>query len=164
METPLRLLFQTTPHDLFKLWADLRVHFAEIRRLFFQDCVHHLDCRLSTEGPPAAQHLIQNHAEAEDVRAMIRLLPAYLLWRHVTYSPHHRARIGDLFLCGRLTVHATYLRRLQFGQAEVDDFDAPVSSDEEIPRLEVTMHDSLLVSGGEPPDDLLSVVQRLAHW
>src|SRR5262245_65154035 len=93
---------------------------------------------------------------------MVRLLPAHLFRRHITDRPHHRARIGDLLLRRRLTVRAIKLRRLQFRQAEVENLDPPISCDEEVPRLEVTMDDASLVRGGESGGDLLRVLDRAA--
>ena len=46
------------------------------------------------EGPAAGEHFVENRAEREDVRPVVRRLTAHLLGRHVAGGPHHRTRRG----------------------------------------------------------------------
>ncbi len=94
---------------------------------------------------------------------MIRLLPAHLLRRHITNRPHQHAGIGESFLRGRVGVNYAGLRRAQFCQSEVENLHAPVFSDKQILRLQVTMHDAFLVCGGESRSDLLCALKRSAR-
>jgi hypothetical protein len=53
--------------------------------------------------------------------------------------------------------HASIAERCglrQLGEAEVEDLGPTVFGDEDVVRLEVAMHDSLVVGGGEAASDL----------
>src|SRR5262249_15785108 len=61
------------------------------------------------------------------------------------------------------SVHGAYLRRLEFRQAEVENLDAAILRDEQVLRLQITMHDAFGMGGGQPVGNLLSVVNNNAH-
>jgi len=44
-----------------------------------QDCVHRVDAGIAPERRTAGQHFVQQHAEAEDIAAVIDLAAARLL-------------------------------------------------------------------------------------
>src|SRR6185503_12816209 len=54
-------------------------------------------------------------------------------------------------------------RRLQFGQPEVENLDAPVPGKEKILRLQIPMDDASLVGGGQTAGDLLRVIEAAAY-
>src|SRR5262249_1459507 len=162
MKSVFRLLLQTTPYDLFQPRRDCHAQFANLWRVFLQDGVHHLDGRIAAKGAPSGEHFVKDHPEREDVRAVIRLLSAHLLRRHVTDCPHYDARIGDPFLRGRVLVYAAVLLRVEFGKTEIQDLHPPIVRDEQVLRLQVTMDDAFGVSGGQPLGDLPSAIHRLS--
>src|SRR5262249_42316282 len=153
---------QTPPHDHFQLRTDLIFRLRELRRLFLQDRVHHLDGRIAVKGALPGEHFVKDHAEREDVRAMIRLLSSHLLWRHVTDRTHNHARIGDPFLCRRVLVYAELLRA-EFSQTEIEDLHPPVVHDEQVLRLQVTMDDAFGMRGGQSLGDLPRVIDSLSR-
>ena len=53
---------------------------------------HRVSGGLSRERALAGQHLVEHGAEGEHVGALIDLLSAYLLWRHVAEVPEDHAR------------------------------------------------------------------------
>ncbi len=86
-----------------------------------------------------------------------------LFGRHVADCAHDYARVcvhatGRRFRTGLSSV----ARRHELCQTEIQNLHAPVTSDEQILRLQVTMHDSLLVRCGESVRDLQREVQRFA--
>jgi hypothetical protein len=58
-------------------------------RLRAQDGRHHVGRRLAGERPAAGQHLVEHHAEREDVGPVIRGHAAHLLGRHVAERAEH---------------------------------------------------------------------------
>ena len=67
----------TLQTDLFRQFFRLLVHDpVEKRRLVF-----------ATEGEPAGKHLVEDHAEREDIGAAVGLQPLGLLRRHVRSGP-----------------------------------------------------------------------------
>src|SRR5262249_49408965 len=138
-------------------------HFAQLWRLFLQDRVHHLDGRITAKGPPPGDHFVEDHAEREDVRAMIRILAAHLLRRHVTDRAHNHPRIGDPFLRGRVLVYAAKLLRVEFGKTEIEDLHPPIVRDEQVLRLQITMDDAFGMSGGQSLGDLPRVINGLSR-
>ncbi len=45
---------------------------CELRRLLLKDRVHRFDRRVAPEGPAPGQQLVEDRAEGEDVRAVVR--------------------------------------------------------------------------------------------
>src|SRR5262245_47038977 len=162
MKSVFRLLLQTTPQDLFQPRRDFHAQFAQLWRLFLYDRVQHLDGRITTIGAPAGDHFVKDHAEREDVRAMISLLSSYLLRRHVTDRAHDHARIGEAFLGRRVLVYAAKLLRSEFRQTEIEDLHPPVVRDKQVFRLEVAMDDAFGMRGGQPFGNLPRVINRLS--
>ena len=63
-----RPLVEAAAHGFVERRRNPRV-LVELRDVFFfQDRVHQLNSRVTVEGLPARQHLVEDHAEAEDVR------------------------------------------------------------------------------------------------
>src|SRR5262245_44289373 len=163
MKSVFRLLLQTTPQDLFQPRRDFHTQFAQIWRLFLQDRVHHFDGRIAMEGALSGEHFVKDHTEGEDVRAMIRLLSAHLLRRHVTDRTHDHARIGDMFLGRRVLVYVAKLLRVEFSKTEIEDLHPPVVRDEQVLRLQVTMDYAFEVSGGQPLGDMPRIINSLSR-
>ncbi len=116
-----------------------------------QDCITRLRGRFAIERPRAAQHLLRDRTEGEDVAARIGRLPAHLLRRHICGSPHHLARVGAQ------PIHAFG----QFGDTEVEDLQSALHGDEQVLRLEVAVDDALGVGRSKPRGELQSQIQCL---
>jgi hypothetical protein len=133
------------------------------------DRAHRLHGRLPAEGASRGKQLVEDCAEGEDVRSVIGRLCPRLLGGHVARGPQDdpRLRVGGRSHDVGEEVRPPFRSRLgphELGQPEVEDLDPPVPGHEHVFRLEVAVHDSLLVGGGEPVGDLDRVVHRLAHW
>ncbi len=151
------VLAQAAPHQLL----DRRRHLALRRHrggLLGENGDHRLDRRGAGEGPAAGEHLVDHGAEGEEIRAVIHLLALDLLRRHVADRAHdrprHRRAAGE---------RAVLASRGLLGEAEVQDLHPPVVRQEEVGRLEVAVHDPLVVGGGETRGQLPRGVQALAQ-
>src|SRR4030095_5001049 len=152
---------QAVPHQAFERRRKILIRRCQIWRPVFQDRVHRLDRRLAFERPLASEHLIKDRAQREEVRAMVCVLSSYLLGRHVTDRPHDYPALS-LRPNGRRVSSVTYEqgRMRQLGETKVENLDAPVSSDKEILRLQIAMHNSLFVRGSQSARGLQGIVQR----
>ena len=63
-------------------------------RFGMQDSGGHRHVGLGLEGPRSGQHLVQHHAEGEDIRFRSGRLPFQLLRRHIGNGSNHRAERG----------------------------------------------------------------------
>ena len=154
LEALVRALLQAMPHDR----VQPRRQFG-IGRIVMEDRAHQVCCGGAFERAAAGEHLVEDRAEGEDVGAVIDVLRAHLLGRHVRDGAHHRAGRGGHLLRRRVGIA---VRRGELGQTEVEDLDSSVFADEKVLRLEVAMDDALLVRGRESVRDLDGVVEHLA--
>ena len=163
VEALLGILLEAVPHDAVEARRDVLVGRREVRRVLPQDGRHRLRRRLAVEGARARDHLVENGAEREDVRARIGLLSLDLLGRHVAERAEHDAGLGAVR--GRQVRlrpgRAVGLRQL--GEAEVEDLDPAVVGHEQVLGLQVPVNDPLLVRRRQPAGDLDRVVGGLAH-
>ena len=163
MKTRLGLLLYAAAHQPVDLSRNARMCLAHLGRFVLEDRVHHFDRRLAGERTRAGQHLAQDHAEAEDVGAMVRLFPANLFGRHVADRPHHDPG-GGQGLSG-LQFRTCGVRALdpQLGETKVEDLQPTVRCHEDVVGLEVAVDDAAVVRRGETLRDLLGVVEGLAN-
>jgi hypothetical protein len=146
------LLLQAMPYDLLELWRYLRNRW----RVLLKNRIHRLDARIAQKRPPARQHLVQNRPQRENVRPMIGRLPLHLLRRHVGRRSKNHSGSGlglDLILLLRPWLH-------QPGQPEVENLHAAVSSDEDVLRLEIPVHDTFIMGGSQALGDLAGIFDR----
>jgi len=129
------------------------------RRILGEDRVHGFDGAVAAERPRPGKHLVEHHAEREDVRAVIGGGAAHLLRRHVAGRPEHHAsgrveprRGGG----GGVGVRPGGQSR----QSEVEYFHAAVAGDEDVLGLDVAMDHALFVRGRERAHDLRADVDR----
>ena len=126
-----RLFLQATAHDTAER---RRNRGRQLGRLFLQDGVHHLDRRFAGKGPLAAEHLIEHHAEAEQVRAMVGGFAPYLLRRHVASRAQHHTFIRQIG-SGRIRRRVPLL-----GQPEIQDLHVAAARDHDVVRLQIAVH------------------------
>ena len=127
------------------------VHAAWRRRHEVHDLVHERGDVLAVERRRAAQHLVDDHAEGEDVRAVIGALADDLLGRHVLRRAEQHSGLGEV--AG--AAHA--------GDAEIGDLHRPVGDHHDVRGLDVTVDHAALVRVGEAFGDLRGNGERLRH-
>ncbi len=111
--------------------------------------------RRPVEGALAGEHLVEDDAERELVRAEIHRLAARLLRRHVAGGPHDRALASLLLRDGPVAaVGAVLLPLVDLGEAEVQDLGQAVAGDHHVLGLEVAVHDARLVRPRESVGEL----------
>ena len=113
----------------------------------------------------AGKHLVYYHAERPDVRALVHLLPARLLRRHVSRRPQDYARDRG--------AHRERGRRRQVGprwfireclrQPEVEHLDPAFRSQLDVRRLEIAVDHAFLVRIFQRVDELLDNRQSFAR-
>ena len=91
---------------------------------------------VAAERAGAGQHLVEDGAQAEHVRARVERTPLRLFGRHVCGGARHDALAR---------VRHVRLRRHDLRQAEVEHLGAAVARDEDVGRLEIAMEDALLM-------------------
>ena len=96
----------------------------------------HADLReaLAREGQGAGHHVVEERAQAEDVRARVQLLPAHLLGRHVQHRADQHAVLGDAGLVPRA------------GDAEVEQLEEAVVLEQHVARLQVPVDQSWTIA------------------
>jgi hypothetical protein len=106
--------------------------------------------------PSAGQHFHEHHAERPDVGAFVRGGPARLFRRHVggcaeNHSVRgHRRRARNRRGVGERSGGRRRRPRIQgFGETEIEHLDRAVGADLDVRRLQIAMHDALLVRGFE---------------
>ena len=162
LETVLWFFFQAMADDLFAGGRDALPRQSHFRRFLFKNRRHGVYLGLAGEGAFARQHLIQDCAKTEDVTAVIHRFTAKLLGRHVGYCAQDRARPG----LGRHGSEGPLFHDFRHGElrdAEIENLHPAVSGDEQVFRLQITMHDSLLVRGYQALCDLNTVVGHLTQ-
>lgn len=140
-----RLLLDAVPHNPFQRGCGREVPAGEVRWLLIQNGGHGLGASVALESTLAAEHFVQDAAEAKDIAAIVRGFAPYLLGRHVADGPQDltsvRFRHRDAIY--RLSDN---LRPAQLRQAEIQNFKSPVARYEDVLWLKVTMNNTLFVS------------------
>ena len=97
---------------------------------------------VALERRAAAEHLVEDDAEAVDVGARVDRLALDLLGREVLGRADHEARLGEVGALGRL------------GDAEVGDLHPAVAGEQHVGRLDVAVDEPGPVGGVERLGDL----------
>src|SRR6185436_2023794 len=100
------------------------------------------------------EHLVEHAAERPNVGALIDGLASRLFWAHVGSRAEHNAVAcvtdGDRGRLAKIRARFTAF----FRQSEVEDLDDAVRRDLDIRRLEIPVHDAMLVRDLEGLGDL----------
>ena len=135
-------------------------------RLALQDLGERVRHGGAHERAAAGEHLVQHAAEGPDVRSLVDGAALRLLRRHVGGGSQDHAR-------ERAPVHQRRRARelgagirgrvlgVRLGEAEVEHLDLPVRRELDVGRLQVPVHDALLVGLRERVRDLRGDPERL---
>ena len=100
---------------------------------------------------------IENHSQAPDVGSLIYIETASLFRRHVVSRAQNFAGICLHHLhrrCFRIAPEAPIFG--EFSETEVEHFDVAISTDHDVVRLNITVHNAGGVCGGKTRGDLRS--------
>ena len=106
------------------------------------------------------EHLVEEHAEREQIGAGVEIAAARLFGRHVVERAHDDAVLG-LDELRRSSLEAAERRAHQLGEPEVQDLHVAVGADHHVLGLEVAMDDAGVVRGRDRLRDLDGDVERL---
>ena len=120
----------------------------EVRRILLEDSRHGLSGGLALERAAAGQHLVEDDAEREQVRAAVNGLTTDLFGCHVADRAEHSSwicaddRLGRVALAHRL------------GQTEIQNLHLPVTREKQVLGLQIAVDDTFAVRGREATRDL----------
>src|SRR5262249_42817390 len=108
------------------------------------------------EGAVPGEHLEQHAAERPDVRSRVRWQARRLLGTHVSDRAHNQTRVRLVECEGRqlADIGPRSIANGCLGQPEVEDLYRSVARKFDIGRLQVAMHDALLMRRGYGVGDL----------
>ena len=130
-------------------------------RIVFQHRAHAVRVGASRERALARNHFVQDATQAENVGARIDRIAAHLFRRHVRRRAQYNAGCRD-HGHGRVVGSGNCGRR-ELGQAEVQDLDPALISDEQVLRFDVAMRDAAAVRRRQSQSNLPPVVHRLPY-
>ena len=147
----LERLRQRLGDDVVEQLGHVGIEHARRRRDDVRDLVHQCAHAVAGERRRAGQHLVEHHAEREDVRLVRRASPQRLLRRHVLRRTEHGAGLRQL------------LRGAHARDAEVGDLHSAVVEHHDVRRLDVAVHDAARVGVGQAVGHLRGDRHRLRH-
>ena len=115
------------------------------------------------EQPLAGEHFVEHHAEGPDVGAFVYRLAFGLLGRHVGGGAEDHAGLGRGSGDGGRVIRLNHGRSAQLGEPEIQNLYRSFGRDLHVSRLQVAMHDSLLVRGFERIGDLPRDIDRFVE-
>ena len=158
-----RILFEAVLNDLVQRGRQHRADRDERRGLAVQYGADDVGRARARERALAAEHLVQNRAEREDIAAVIDGTAANLFRRHIADGADDEPRNGvDLSRREERVRRSSGDRLDELREAEVENLHAPIEGDEQILGLEIAVHDAGVVGDGEAVRDLNREVDRLA--
>ncbi len=101
-------------------------------RILVQDAVDDRGDRVPLERPRAGQELVQHDAQREEIAASVEVAPLDLLRGHVGRRPEQDTGLGEV-------------RRRVLGEAEVGHLQGAVFQHHQVRRLDVAVHDVILM-------------------
>src|SRR5947208_92570 len=98
----------------------------------------------------AGYHFVKHHAETPDISALINVLSGRLLRRHVTNGPQYSPKIGLHQQQRFVSRHGCWQFLLgELCNPKVEHLYVSVRPEHDVFRLDVTVHNSRLMSGSE---------------
>src|SRR5438876_1105139 len=98
----------------------------------------------------AGYHFVKHHAETPDISALINMLSARLLRRHVTNGPQYSPKVGLHQQQRFVSRHGCWQFLLgELCNPKVEHLYVSVRPEHDVFRLDVTVHNPGLMSGGE---------------
>ena len=166
VETFLGTLLEAVVNDQLDSGRDGPARAFHLRRLVAQDRGESVSRTVAGEGAPGREHLVQHHAEAEDVGAHVHGLAADLLGAHVAERAEDHPVIGPVAGGKRRGRRERLRARARcvhlFREAEVEDLEAAFLRDPEVLGLQVAMDNTFLVGRREALGHLDRELRRLA--
>ena len=124
------------------------IHFARERRDALDDIAKNAADVRRGKRLHSGQHLVQNHADGEDVRSLRHVGAFHLFGRHVIRRAEHRSDRGE--------------RRVDWPcDAEVGDLRLSFGRQQDVRRLDVAMHDAFRVRVRQPAEDVFADAKRI---
>jgi hypothetical protein len=122
-----------------------RVDLAQGACGLVDDRVQHLDRVASLEGRRPRRHLVEEHAQAEDVRPVVHhRRPRRLLGARVAHRAVGHSDLGHRVVeAGRRRLPVFTGKGLHLGQPEVQHLGLALGGDDDVRRLEVAVHDAV---------------------
>ena len=129
-------------------------------RRLVQDRVEHRGRSVALERRRSSRHLVKHHAERKQVCARVEFFPHGLFRRHEVHRAHGHSQAGQAFARHCANRLLRFELRREFNQSKIQNFRLSSGSDEDVRRLDVTMHDAAVVRGIQSVGDLDSVFQQ----
>ena len=143
-----RLLFEQPLDQRGELGGDLRAQSPRRQRAVVANAGQGVRGGGGAKRRLSGEHLVEQRAQREEVRAGTERQPQDLLGRHGVARAHHHPRVRErCFLLAPLG-------RQRPRDAEVEDLGVTRRGDHHVGRLEIAMQDALRMGGGEPAGDL----------
>src|SRR5262249_11848603 len=115
------------------------------------------------EGVPASRHLVEDNAQAKDVRTMVDLFPLRLFGGQVRDSAENHSGLSEKRGRESFFFRREALRRVEqknLGETKVKDFEPTARSDHNIGEFQISMDDSLSVGGAHCIEQLQSEIDE----
>ena len=142
----LRVALERLHHHGAQLLGDVRVDPGRVGDLALLHRAQHGQLRVPIEQPASGEHLPEDDAQREDVRARVHVLAARLLGRHVRELALEHARRGQLVA--------------RLGDAEVRELHRPIERDEDVVRGDVAVDEEQRLAVHLEP---VGVVKAASH-
>ena len=142
----------------------LRLPIHHRHRVLREDRRNHARIGVLRERPLARGHLVEDHAEREDVGAGISVAAFELLRRHIAQRAQNRVRTGEV---GRLSEFVAETRHHRLGrhlrEPEVEELHAR-RREHDVARFDIPVHDAMPVGERDSVGERGRVQQRVGHW
>jgi hypothetical protein len=148
-----RLLGEALEAQRLEIARDVAVQQARGRRIDLPDLSDGVDGAVGPERRAAGEQLVQDRAQPVDVAARVGLASGGLFGRHVAGRSHRAAARGQ----GSVDRHPV-------GETEVGDARAIRLVDQDVPGLEVAVHDAQRVRRVHGGRDVAHVAGRALGW
>ena len=150
--------------------GEIATDVSEARRGLGEVLAEQIVVRFALEGQPPGEHAVEHHPEGVEIGPGVHLAQGHLLWGHVVGGAADLPLLGDLIpdgVGGGLLGAVLGVLRDVLGDAEVEDlhvvFVLVALDEEQVARLEISVHHPLLVSGLQGLEHLLGDVDRPGH-